>query len=50
VDVETAQKEFDRISQKSRRSLEDFTRQGELRKVIKPEELMSYHLNQCLIL
>jgi hypothetical protein len=38
MDVETAQKEFDRISQKSRRSLQDFTRQGELRKIIKPED------------
>jgi hypothetical protein len=38
MDEETAKKEFDKISQKSRRSLQDFTRQGELRKIFKPED------------
>jgi hypothetical protein len=38
MDEETARKEFDKISQKSRRSLQDFTRQGELREIFDPED------------
>jgi hypothetical protein len=44
MDVETAQREFDRIGKKDLPSLEEVAERGRLRKIIK-----FFRLTQCLI-